>query len=189
MARQAMVLIITIDKSYYHKLFCLLILLPFLYSCKSNLQTKTVLLPNQRTIQLTTIQAFNRDIPLDYHQYEGFKGELKGAYLNSFVLVFENPKVELMVEQSILTQAEIDQLYQEEIKAILFDKIPDEVISFPQLLDYLKATYKNTVAKNIQERADFIDQEVQLIDRNNGRVVCTIQYVKLGISGSFVRLE
>lgn len=148
--------------------------------------SKSIILPNRETLKLDNVISFSNHFPLQFYQYEGFKGKYHDLQLNDFVLIFKEQKAASLVGFNFLDDVQIEKLKYKKIAGIRFDKIPDCHLSFGELKSYLQDKYADCGVREIHPIEKDVDKAVLLYNKENGEEYCIIQYIKFGIPGSFI---
>ena len=159
----------------------------FISSCQQN--EKMILFPNQEKVKATTIQELDGYFPLTYAQYEGFTGKYDDEVLSEFTVVFADQDLQNDIGFEILPKDRIEKLKEETFSAIRFRKIPTEEMNTEALLQYLGSKYSNTTAREKKPSRENVVREFEMMDSETGLVLATIEYIELGIPGTFVQID
>ncbi len=143
-----------------------------LSACIENFEK--VILPNGSDLSNKKISEIVDDYSLVFHQYEGFKGVYNDTLLSSFVVISES---EL---SDILSEDEIHKIEKSKVKGVIFDKIPDTLISMDDLIKKLKICYKINEVKSISS-----NEKILLKDNED---ICKVKFVPYGIPGFIISI-
>jgi hypothetical protein len=174
-------------KKNINKIINTVIIVLLLFGCSSNQRDLCIKLPNGDLLKCTTIKELDSLISLSYQHYQGFTGEIEDDILKKFTVLIENQASK--VGRDVAGDEYIKKLKQEEIIGLKFNKIPDSIMSYTEVLEYVSKHYPQLNREKVQSNLEVgIDKEVNYINENK-EIVVKVQYSKLGISGSFLVLN
>lgn len=158
-----------------------------LSGCGNNQKHSCLILPNGDLLKCATISEFDSLYGLTYQQYQGFIGVIEDEYLKEFTVLIEDQASK--VGRDVASDEYIVKLKKENVVGLRFNKIPDSIMCYIEVLKYVSACYpKLNINESKSNLEAGIDKEMNYINENN-EVVVKVQYSKLGISGSFLILR
>jgi hypothetical protein len=156
--------------------------------CSSNSKTvpSCVTLPNGQILRSTSVHQSDSIIKLTYEHYRGFTGVTSDSVLTKFTVMFEDHAEK--VGRDIAGDEHIRSLRKERIVGLRFEKIPESVMRYEQVVEYVSKQYPTLERKKNQNTSDtLIDEEIEFVN-DKGELVAKVQHSKLGVSGTFVVL-
>ncbi len=155
--------------------------------CNSETLDSCLELPNGEMLKCSTISDLDSIYSLKYEHYQGFTGEVDGEVLNDFTVLIEDQASK--IGRDVASNEYIESLKRTPVTGLRFHKIPDSIMSYDEVLDYVSKCYPD-LNREIRKGnlKTGIDEEVGFVDLDNNSIVIA-QYSKLGISGSFVILK
>lgn len=162
----------TVTEPGYMKIAARLILLIFIISSCERPSRKDILLPDGFNIAGLSIKTIEQRYSLLYSQYEGFKGTTEDSVLRNFIIITDAST------DYVLSDSEIEQLKDEPVTGVMFEKISQSSFSFDSLIGYVMRVY---MADSVNMRND------SAILMKNGNQVCSIGFYDFGKPGYVVR--
>lgn len=135
-------------------------------------------------IKCTTIHSIESIIDLNYVQYQGFKGSINDSILSNFTVQINNQFEKNGVD--FLNSEQIRKIKDSNVTGILFDKIPDSILIFDKVVDYICYKYPNLHKKKIiNNLSNGTDKEIIFLNDMETEII-RVQHFQFGISGTFV---
>lgn len=164
-----------------------LLILGLMSGCDTN-QTEEdccLVMPDGNIEKTASINDFGSKYNLSYEDYQGFVGNLDGEVLQKFTILIE--KQSQKVGRDVASEKHIEQLKEEKVVGIRFDKIPNTKMSFDEVIKYITSLYPHLSTKSTQNNEIGIDAEVSFVGENG--TIVKVQNSNFGVPGTFVILN
>lgn len=163
-----------------------LVLISYLFvGCTEETQT-CIVLPEGETVNTSSVKDFEMHYSLTFMAYQGFVGNIEGKLLNGFTLILEDHAAK--IGRDVLSSNEVESLKSDKILSIKSDKIPVTREPYQMVVDYIAKSYPNLHKKIAVDKEAGVDDETNFLN-NKGEVIVVVQYVELGIPGTFIILN
>lgn len=165
---------------------CIAVLFMLSFSSSSKTIPSCVILPDGQRITSTSIHQFDSISELIYVHYQGFTGVTSDSVLTKFTVLMEDQAEK--VGRDIASDEHITSLRDERVVGLRFEKIPESVMKYEDVVKYVSKRYPTLERKKNQAALEpFIDEEIEFVNKKS-QVVAKVQYAMFGISGTFVVL-
>jgi hypothetical protein len=143
-----------------------------------------MLLPNGELLKCNTVIELDSLYNLTYQHYQGFTGVMEDETLNEFTVLIKDQANK--VGRDVASDDYIETLKKERVLGLKFNKVPDSIMSYDDVLKYVSEHYPKLSKIEVKSNLEAgIDKEINYTNKSK-EVIVTVQYSKLGISGSFV---
>lgn len=173
-----------VTKNYYTLIFWILFV-----SCETTRGPLYITFPDGDVLECSSVNELEKSLNcgLLYEQYQGFTGKIKSdSILSRFTILFANHS--RLVGFDIVSDSYIKGIKNKPIESVMFDKIPESVMSFKDVLNYVSKKYPLLMAEETKNTLKVgVDKELKF-KNEDGETILRVQYSALGIKGSIVTL-
>gem|GEM_PF-2570824 len=138
-------------------------------------------IPGLPTCQGLTVNDLSKSIPLEYHQYEGFKGSTGDSLFPKFCIMFEDA---MLVGGGVLNPTQIEQLKGEEMQSLRSDKLLLPLSDSSGILSHIKMAYPQCIVASDQPSETFESHCWSI--RKGDQLWAKLVFVPMGIPGFFL---
>lgn len=164
---------------------CAVIILLIVSSCNLLHYECCFLLLDGTELQANSVAEFitKREKVILFKDYQGFVGYTTDSILSEYTIIINNHIDNVSVK--IPTSDYLEALKQEKIVSLKFNKIPETLKNYREVVNYLIAVYKD---QGVDLHPEENGQEKTLLLNKKGQQVAEIVYSTSGVDGSFVTL-